>query len=131
MRRRLFASINDKLAMESVCRAFADFYIANRDDFPQETQESRYFERLVHAYPIHPEVFDRLYDDWSTLDNFQRTRGVLKTDGQGDPPAVEGRQQRPADHAGQLAVVRRRRAQRVIELPAARLGPGARTRRGR
>lgn len=78
VRRRLFASINDKLAMESVCRAFADFYTANRDDFPQETQGSRYFERLVHAYPIHPEVFDRLYEDWSTLDNFQRTRGVLK-----------------------------------------------------
>ena len=71
-------SINDKLAPKSVCRAFADFYTANRDDFPQETQESRYFDRLVRAYPIHPEVFDRLYEDWSTLDNFQRTRGVLK-----------------------------------------------------
>jgi len=78
VRRRLFSSINDKLAAESVCRAFADFYTANRDDFPQETQESRYFDRLMHAYPIHPEVFDRLYEDWSTLDNFQRTRGVLK-----------------------------------------------------
>lgn len=78
VRRRLFSSINDKLGMESVCRAFADFYTAHRDDLPAETQESRYFERLVHAYPIHPEVFDRLYEDWSTLDNFQRTRGVLK-----------------------------------------------------
>ena len=100
VRRRLFASINDKLAMESVCRAFADFYTANRDDFPQETQESRYFERLVHAYPIHPEVFDRLYEDWSTLDNFQRTRGVLKMmakvihrlwkDGNNDPLIMPG-----------------------------------------
>ena len=78
VRRRLFARIDDRLAAEVVCRAFADFYTANRDDFPQETQESHYFERLVHAYPIHPEVFDRLYEDWSTLDNFQRTRGVLK-----------------------------------------------------
>lgn len=78
VRRRLFASINDKLAAESVCRAFADFYTANSADLPRETQESRYFERLRHAYPIHPEVFDRLYEDWSTLDNFQRTRGVLK-----------------------------------------------------
>ena len=78
VRRRLFAAINDTLAMETVCRAFADGYTANRDDFPQDTQESRYYERLVHAYPIHPEVFDRLYEDWSTLDNFQRTRGVLK-----------------------------------------------------
>lgn len=78
VRRRLFATINDSQAAESVCRAYADFYTANRDDFPQETQESRYFERLKDAYPIHPEVFDRLYEDWSTLDNFQRTRGVLK-----------------------------------------------------
>ena len=78
VRRRLFASINDKLAAESVCRAFADYYTANSDDFPRETQESHYFDRLMHAYPIHPEVFDRLYEDWSTLDNFQRTRGVLK-----------------------------------------------------
>ncbi|MBQ5459193.1 MAG: ATP-binding protein, partial [Rhodocyclaceae bacterium] len=65
-------------AMETVCRAFADFYTANGADFPQETQESRYLERLISAYPIHPEVFDRLYEDWSSLDNFQRTRGVLK-----------------------------------------------------
>jgi hypothetical protein len=27
---------------------------------------------------IHPEVFDRLYADWSTLVKFQRTRGVLR-----------------------------------------------------
>lgn len=78
VRRRLFSTINDKLAAESVCRAFADFYTANSADLPRETQESRYFDRLMHAYPIHPEVFDRLYEDWSTLDSFQRTRGVLK-----------------------------------------------------
>ena len=30
------------------------------------------------AYPIHPELFDRLYNDWSSLDRFQRTRGVLR-----------------------------------------------------
>jgi predicted AAA+ superfamily ATPase len=41
VRRRLFTSINDKLAAESVCRAFADYYTANSDDFPHETQESR------------------------------------------------------------------------------------------
>ncbi len=78
VRRRMFSSINDKLVAESVCRAFADYYTVNSDDFPSETQESRYFDRLMHAYPIHPEVFDRLYEDWSSLDNFQRTRGVLK-----------------------------------------------------
>lgn len=78
VRRRLFKSIHDPAAAESVCRAFADFYTANSADLPRETQESRYFDRLLRAYPIHPEVFDRLYEDWSSLDNFQRTRGVLK-----------------------------------------------------
>jgi predicted AAA+ superfamily ATPase len=78
VRRRLFTSINDKLAAEAVCRSFADYYTANSEEFPRETQESRYYDRLMNAYPIHPEVFDRLYEDWSSLDNFQRTRGVLK-----------------------------------------------------
>jgi predicted AAA+ superfamily ATPase len=100
VRRRLFTTSADKLVAETVCRAFADFYVGNKDDLPRETQDSRYFERLVHAYPIHPEVFDRLYDDWSTLDNFQRTRGVLKLmakvihrlwkDGNNDPLIMPG-----------------------------------------
>ena len=78
VRRRLFANVSDPLAAEEVCRAYAGLYAANPDDFPSETQHSHYVERMKHAYPIHPEVFDRLYEDWSSLDNFQRTRGVLK-----------------------------------------------------
>lgn len=78
VRRRLFTSISDRAAAEAVCRAYADYYTSNAEDFPRETQESRYYDRLMQAYPIHPEVFDRLYEDWSSLDNFQRTRGVLK-----------------------------------------------------
>ena len=35
-------------------------------------------KRIKAAYPIHPEIFDRLYTDWSTLVKFQRTRGVLR-----------------------------------------------------
>ena len=78
VRRRLFASIGDTRAAQAVCRAYADFYVDNSADVPDETQESHYVERLSQAYPIHPEVFDRLYEDWSTLESFQRTRGVLK-----------------------------------------------------
>lgn len=78
VRRRLFTRIgNDAQALET-CRTFADYYAENRGDLPKETQEGRYVERMMRAYPIHPEVFDRLYEDWSSLDNFQRTRGVLK-----------------------------------------------------
>jgi predicted AAA+ superfamily ATPase len=78
VRRRLFEPIVDEKNRELVCRAFADAYIAEGVKLPAETQESRYFDRLMQAYPIHPEVFDRLYEDWTTIDGFQRTRGVLK-----------------------------------------------------
>ncbi len=48
-------------------------------DFPIECKEMAYLERLQACYPIHPEVFDRLYGgDWATLQRFQRTRGVLR-----------------------------------------------------
>jgi predicted AAA+ superfamily ATPase len=78
VRRRLFELVRDEKTREAVCRAFADAYIAEGVKLPADTQERRYFERLLHAYPIHPEVFDRLYEDWTTIDGFQRTRGVLK-----------------------------------------------------
>lgn len=78
VRRRLFEPISDTAARDEVCRAFAKLYEEEGSKLPSETHEARYFERLVQAYPIHPEVFDRLYEDWSTLESFQRTRGVLK-----------------------------------------------------
>lgn len=78
VRRRLFEPVRDGKARDSVCRAFSDAYVAEGAKFPAETQEGRYYDRLVHAYPIHPEVFDRLYEDWTTIEGFQRTRGVLK-----------------------------------------------------
>jgi hypothetical protein len=64
--------------MDAVCRAFADFYREHGDRLPSETQSGHYAERLRQSYPIHPEIFDRLYEDWSTLEKFQRTRGVLQ-----------------------------------------------------
>ncbi len=78
VRRRLFASIDDGATVEAVCRAFADHYMTHAGELPGETLESHYLDRMRRAYPIHPEVFERLYKDWSSLPNFQRTRGVLK-----------------------------------------------------
>jgi len=78
VRRRLFEPMREEKARETVCRAFADAYVVEGSKLPSETHESRYYDRLLQAYPIHPEVFDRLYEDWTTIDGFQRTRGVLK-----------------------------------------------------
>lgn len=78
VRRRLFTDIADRSAADAVCRAFANDYVTHAAELPGETQEGQYLERMRAAYPIHPEVFERLYNDWSTLPSFQRTRGVLK-----------------------------------------------------
>jgi len=45
---------------------------------PSHARDSAYAERLRRAYPVHPELFDILYQAWSTLERFQRTRGVLR-----------------------------------------------------
>lgn len=78
VRRRLFENAGERALVEGISRQFSDFYRANAEKLPVETQSNEYFERLCRSYPIHPEVFDRLYEDWSTLDKFQRTRGVLQ-----------------------------------------------------
>ena len=78
VRRRLFSPVKDEAARDTVCRKFMQLYGENPSDFPAECREAAYLDRLRQAYPIHPELFDRLYDDWSTLERFQRTRGVLR-----------------------------------------------------
>ena len=78
VRRRLFSPVKDETARDAVCRGFIRLYDENPSDFPTECREGGYIDRLRQAYPFHPELFDRLYDDWSTLERFQRTRGVLR-----------------------------------------------------
>lgn len=81
VRRRLFEPLADPSQFKDrdvVARAFADLYRGQHQEFPPECRDAEYEKRLRAAYPIHPEVFDRLYSDWSTLVKFQRTRGVLR-----------------------------------------------------
>ena len=81
VRRRLFQPITDPqlfAARDLVVKAFGELYWGQSQEFPAACRESEYERRIKAAYPIHPELFDRLYNDWSTLDKFQRTRGVLR-----------------------------------------------------
>lgn len=78
VRRRLFLDCKDPEARDRVCTQFSQLYQTNPSDFPPEVKEVEYRDRMISCYPIHPEIFDRLYDDWSTLERFQRTRGVLR-----------------------------------------------------
>ena len=81
VRRRLFEPFTDPVQFKNrdvVARAFAELYRTQHQEFPPECRDADYEKRIKAAYPIHPEIFDRLYTDWSTLVKFQRTRGVLR-----------------------------------------------------
>jgi predicted AAA+ superfamily ATPase len=80
VRRRLFEDVPADKAVQrdAVVRDFANLYRTPAAEFPSACREAEYERRIAAAYPIHPELFDRLYTEWSTLDKFQRTRGVLR-----------------------------------------------------
>ncbi|CAN7328114.1 Swt1 family HEPN domain-containing protein [Mycolicibacterium frederiksbergense] len=80
VRQRLFVQ-PDGAAIASIgatARAYVDMYRKYTDDFPRESRDTAYEDRIKRTYPIHPELFDRLYEEWSSLERFQRTRGVLR-----------------------------------------------------
>ena len=80
VRRRLFDPVPAEKARvrDGVIRAFCDMYRDQHGEFPPGVGEGEYRRRMELCYPIHPELFDRLFDDWSALDKFQRTRGALR-----------------------------------------------------
>ena len=80
VKQRLFQQ-PDAAALASIsetARAFVEMYRKYSDDFPRESRDPAYETRIKQTYPIHPELFDRLYEEWSSLERFQRTRGVLR-----------------------------------------------------
>ena len=80
VRRRLFRDpdADARTQIGATAHRFVEFYREHSGEFPSETREVAYEHRIRDAYPIHPELFDRLYEDWSSLERFQRTRGVLR-----------------------------------------------------
>ncbi|MCU0834934.1 MAG: Swt1 family HEPN domain-containing protein [Chromatiaceae bacterium] len=119
VRRRLFQPLSDPAQFKDrdvVARAFAEFYRTQQAEFPPECREAGYEQRIKAAYPIHPEVFDRL---------------CAAPDGGGDPqPVGEGRPQ-PADPPGPRRHRRPAGAVGADPLPLGQLGAGDREGRGR
>jgi hypothetical protein len=80
VRRRLFQDVPGDKAhhKDNTIRQFSKLYKENSADFPQGVDSAEYRNKMQRAYPIHPALFDFLYNKWGTLENFQRTRGVLR-----------------------------------------------------
>ncbi len=80
VKQRLFTQ-PDAAALAAIgasARAYVEMYRKYTDDFPRDARDSAYEDRIKETYPIHPELFDTLYEEWSSLERFQRTRGVLR-----------------------------------------------------
>lgn len=82
VKRRLFKQVDAQglASIAAVARSFVMMYRENKSHFPSEASDpgNDYENRIKSSYPLHPELLDRLYEDWSTLERFQRTRGALK-----------------------------------------------------
>ena len=80
VRRRLFGSMNedDETERDLTCEAFRKMYQNSRSEYPDNVSDQHYLQRMKDCYPIHPEIFDRLFQDWAAIPGFQRTRGVLR-----------------------------------------------------
>ena len=80
VRRRLFQPLDPvgEKVRDGTIRAFRKLYRDNPADFPAEVRERGYAEEMRRAYPLHPEILRRFSGDWSVLEKFQRTRGILK-----------------------------------------------------
>jgi hypothetical protein len=79
LRRRFFKpeSIRDQQAFRPHVQA-ALVGIAALDDSTRRHRQAEE-ERFLKSYPFHPDLTDIFYTKWTSLDNFQRTRGVLRT----------------------------------------------------
>ena len=80
VRQRLFQPLDSagEKARDETVRAFRRFYRKHKADFPSEVHEAAYEDAMRRAYPIHPDVLRRFSSEWSMLENFQKTRNILK-----------------------------------------------------
>lgn len=78
IRKRLFEELGAIEAHRVIAEKYFDTYQNLGEDIPYECREIRYKERIVKAFPFHPETIDILFERWATIPTFQRTRGALR-----------------------------------------------------
>ncbi len=78
IRKRLFEDVGDSREAKRVADAYWELYQRLGDEVPSAVREPAYRDKIRRAYPFHPELIDLLFERWSTIPTFQRTRGVLR-----------------------------------------------------
>jgi len=78
IRRRLFEDLGDESHRRDTVEAYWKMYQNLGDDVPTVCKEPSYRDRMLAAYPFHPELISALYERWGSIPEFERTRGVLR-----------------------------------------------------
>ena len=73
IRKRLIKKIIDSTLVEKLAQEYFGYYKEKGLIIDPD-----YAKRIVECYPIHPLLLDILYDRVSTIEEFNRTRGVLR-----------------------------------------------------
>ena len=76
LRRRLF----DRVPGTEERRPLVDGLMAalNRLPVQERQRDQEAYDRLLESYPFHPDLISVLYQKWTQLNKFQRTRGALR-----------------------------------------------------
>jgi len=79
IRARLFQTNDDQIKdrAESIIKDFVD-YCEEEDILPEGMEKSEFRKEFERSYPFMPQIIHVLYKRWGTMQNFQRTRGVLR-----------------------------------------------------
>jgi predicted AAA+ superfamily ATPase len=78
IRRRLFEDLGDESHRRATVEAYWAMYQKLGDDVPAACREPSYRDKMLAAYPFHPELISALYERWGSIPEFERTRGVLR-----------------------------------------------------
>lgn len=86
VQRRLFAELGDDAVHQEVARAYSQLLrkqllaAAETGDARREAEVAAETlqQRILAAYPFHPDLLDLMYHRWGSLPSYQRTRGALQ-----------------------------------------------------
>lgn len=78
IRRRLFDNPGDVAVISRTINAYTTTYQNLWNELPEHVARTDYADRMMKAYPFHPELIDVFRVRWASAHEFQRTRGVLR-----------------------------------------------------
>lgn len=77
IQRRLFSKIRED-KIEGIIQEYKKVWENNKDQLPAGFNVTEYVNELKDSYPFHPALFVTLTEKLSSLERFQRTRGMLR-----------------------------------------------------